>query len=77
MSSTNHLYFSYPSTAKIRIKKENVYYDENRPHVYLIWTEKLKFLIPRVATIFGPKHVYIPLSEYRTALNNLYKSIIK
>lgn len=74
MSSTN-LYFSYPSTAKIRIKKENCYYDENRPYVFLIKTEKLCFLVPRAATLFGDKHVYIPNSLYREALNHLYKSI--
>lgn len=75
--STNQLYFSYPSTARVRIKKENCFYDENRPYVFLIRTKKLEFLIPKVATIFGEKHVFIPLGEYRNALNNLYKSIVK
>lgn len=76
MKSSNALYFNYPSTARIRIKKENVYYDNAQPYVYLIRTKKLEFLIPRIATIFSEKHVYIPLEQYRQALNNLYKSII-
>jgi len=74
-SSTTKLYFNYPSNAKIRIKKTNCYYSDDYPAVYRIITEKLDFLIPKVAVIFSKNHVYIPNSIYTEKLNQYYSSI--
>lgn len=73
--STHNLYFKYASTAKIRIKIGNVYKADEWPGVYAIVTERLSFLIPRVAVIITDKYAYIPLSIYRDALNNFYKRL--
>ena len=79
MSSTQ-LYFNYPSTARIRIKKENCLYCEDYPCIYRIVTKKLDFIIPRNAVIFGTKEehkhlVFIPLSIYREKLTQFYSKI--
>lgn len=73
--SSPQLYFDYPSTAKIRIKKQNCFYNEYFPAVYRIKTQKLDFLIPKAAVIFSERYVFIPLSEYRKILTSYYKSI--
>lgn len=74
---TKQLYFNYSSTAKIRIKKENCYKNEQFPAVFRIITEKLDFLIPKNAVIFGEKHVFIPNSVYKEKLNDYYLNLKK
>ncbi len=76
MSKTTYqLFFDYPSTARIRIKKENCLENPQYPCVYMIRTEKLSFLVPKTAVIIQEKHVRIPLQLYRTALDAFYQSI--
>lgn len=76
MSKTaTQLFFAYPSTAKIRIKKGNCYFSDEFPALYRIMTGKLDFTIPKVAVIFGPRHVYVPNDIYKRELEKYYSSI--
>lgn len=77
MKTTHQLYFDYQSTAKIRIKIDNVYKADEWPGIYAVVTKKLSFLIPKVAVILTKTHAYIPLSFYRDVLNNFYKQLNK
>lgn len=73
--NTSQLYFEYPSTARIKIKLENVYYADEWPGIYAVVTKKLTFIVPRVAVKMTSKHAYIPLSIYRDALNIHYSGL--
>jgi hypothetical protein len=77
MKTATDLYFKYPDTARIRIKKSNVLMAPEWPAVYGIVTKRLSFVIPKVAVVFTEKHAYIPLSIYREVLNKYYLSINK
>lgn len=61
------LFFDYPDTARIRIKRENVWENPNLPLIYRVKTKKLDFVVPRAAVIVGATYVYIPNSVYREA----------
>lgn len=64
------LFFSYPDTARIRIKFSSVLQSPDHPAVYRVKTRKLDFLIPKQAVILGKTHAYIPLFVYRNVLIN-------
>ena len=65
-----NLFFSYPDTARIRIKFSSVLQSPDHPAVYRVKTRRLDFLIPKQAVILGKTHAYIPLSVYRNVLIN-------
>lgn len=73
--SVNSLFFDYPDTSRIRIKRENCLQAPEWPCLYGIVTKKLSFTVPRAAVILTEKYVYIPLSVYRTQLIKYYSSI--
>lgn len=75
MNTLTNLVFNYASTAKIRIKKSNVYVSDNHPGVYGIVTEKLSFTVPKSFSIMGKKHLYIPKSYYERVLEQYYKNL--
>lgn len=61
------LFFDYPDTARIRIKRENVWENPNLPLIYRVKTQKMDFIVPKAAVIVGANYVYIPNSVYREA----------
>ncbi len=70
-----HLYFDYPSTAKIRFKAANCYESPDYPYIYMICTKRLNFSVPKSMTMIGKKYVYIPLAYYRNVITEFYKKI--
>ena len=71
------LFFDYPDTARIRIKRENVWENPHLPLIYRIKTKKMDFLVPRAAVIVGPVYVYIPNSVYKEAYNKYIMLVSK
>lgn len=76
MAKTTHqLFFDYPSTARIRLKKCNCYQAPEYPCIYRIITDKLDFTVPRTAVLFNEKYAFVPLQLYRDALHKFYKTV--
>lgn len=71
------LFFDYPDTARIRIKRENVWENPDLPLIYRIKTQKMDFLVPKAAVIVGLNYVYIPNSVYREAYSKYVMQLSK
>lgn len=66
------LYFKYDSTARIKIKKKNLFENEMMPGIYRIRTEKLDFMIPSKLVLIEGDNAFIPNTFYQRVLEKLY-----
>lgn len=69
---TSDLYYNYPSTAKIRIRWENV--ETNGRGLLRFTTKRLQFTVAEKLCIRSGEYFFIPLSIYRQELENFYKT---
>lgn len=66
------LYFKYDSTARIKIKKKNLFQNDMMPGIYRIKTEKLDFMIPSKLVLIEDDNAFIPNTFYQRVLEKLY-----
>jgi hypothetical protein len=66
------LYFKYDSTARIKIKRKNVFQNDMLPGIFRVKTEKLDFLIPEKLVVLEGDNAFIPNTFYQRVLEKLY-----